>query len=178
MSKALLAVAVFLFVGAMSEFVQQDPVIYHAPGQPVTINEVLATMTTSYMLKRAPGDRQFMYIVFSALPIGLACLWRAFDRRQTHRPKAVRAFGAVLFVFGSMFAGMIPAFSAISPSLPGRPSPVAPVFALAAVFLAASWPLCFGLRLVGGRPQSGAGPAESVPPSGNAPPGRRHLTEE
>jgi hypothetical protein len=148
MSKTLLVIAVLLFVGAMSEFVQQDSVGYHVPGTPVTINEILATMTTSYMLKHAPGDRQLLYVVFSALPIGLAYLWAAFDRRQARRPKIARAFGAALFVFGAMFAGTLPAFSAISPARSGTSpwSAIVPAFALAAVFLAASWPLCFGLR--------------------------------
>jgi hypothetical protein len=143
-----MGIAVFLFLGAMSEFVQQDPVSYHLPGQPVTINEVLATMTTSYMLKHAPSDRQLLYVVFSVLPIGLAYLWGAFDRRQAHRPKVARFFGAVLFVFGSMFASVVPAFAAIAPTKLGTPSPeVVKIVGLALVFLAASWPLCFGRRL-------------------------------
>ena len=151
MSKTLIVIAVLLFIGAMSEFVQQDPVSYHDPGTPVTINEVLATMTTRYMLKHAPGDRQLLYVAFSALPIVLAYLWRAFDRRQAHRPKVARAFGGTLFIFGAMFAGTLPAFSAISPARSGASpwSAVVPAFALAAIFLAASWPLCFGLRPAG-----------------------------
>jgi hypothetical protein len=148
MSKTLMVITSLLFVGAMSDFVKQDPVVYHVPGQAVTINEVLATMTTSYMLHHAPDDRQFLYVVFSALPIGLACLWGVFDRRQARRPKVARVFGGLLFVMGSGFAGMLPAFSAINPTNAGSLwHSVVPGFVLAAVFLAASWPLCFRLRL-------------------------------
>jgi hypothetical protein len=151
MSKTLIVIAVLLFISAMSAFIQQDPVSYHVAGTPVTINDVLATMTTSYMLKHAPGDRQLLYVAFSALPILLAYLWRAFDRRQAHRPKVARAFGAALFIFGAMFAGTFPAFSAINPARPEASpwSAAVPAFALAAVFLAASWPLCFSLRPAG-----------------------------
>lgn len=40
MSKTLIVIAVLLFVGAASDFVKQDPVINHVPGQPVAINGV------------------------------------------------------------------------------------------------------------------------------------------
>ena len=146
MAKTLMVITVFLFVGAISEFVQPDPVTYHVPGQPVTINDVLATMTTSYLVKHAPGERQFLYVVLSALPIGLAYLWGAFDRKQAHRPKIARFFGGALFVLGSVSAGMLPAFLIISPTKTGASwSSIMSTFAFAAVFLAASWPLCFGL---------------------------------
>lgn len=147
MSKTLITIAVLLFIGAMSEFLQSDPVVYHVPGQPVTINDVLATMTTSYMLKHASAERQVLYLLFSAVPVGLAYLWAAFDRRQAHRPKVARVFGSVLFLFGAMFAGMLPAFLAISPVKEGSPGAgLLPAFGFAAAFLAASWPLCFGWR--------------------------------
>jgi hypothetical protein len=150
MSKALMIITVFFFFGAMSDFIKEDPVVYHVPGQPVTINEVLATMTTSYMLHHASEERQLLYVVFSALPIGLAFLWGAFDRRQSHRSKLARAFGGTLFVFGSMFAGMLPAFSVVNPTNADKfAATIGPGFALAAVFLAASWPLCFRLSLAG-----------------------------
>ena len=119
-AKTLMVITVFLFVGAISEFVQPDPVTYHVPGQPVTINDVLATMTTSYLVKHAPGERQFLYVVLSALPIGLAYLWGAFDRKQAHRPKIARFFGGALFVLGSMSAGMHPAFPNHQPDKDGR----------------------------------------------------------
>jgi hypothetical protein len=148
MSKALMIITVFLFFGAMSDFIKEDPVVYHVPGQPVTVNEVLATMTTSYMLHHASEERQLLYVVFSVLPIGLAFLWGAFDRRQSHRSKLARAFGGTLFVFGSMFAGMLPAFSVLNPTNADKFwTTIAPGFVLAAVFLAASWPLCFRLNL-------------------------------
>ena len=150
MAKTLMVITVLLFVGAVSEFVQPDPVTYHLPGQPVTINDVLATMTTSYLLKHAPGDRQLLYVLFSALPIGLAYLWGAFDRKQTHRPIVARFFGGTLFVLGSMCAGVFPAFLMISPMKSAASwSAIMPIFAFAAVFLATSWPLCFGLSQAG-----------------------------
>jgi hypothetical protein len=143
-----MSIAVLLFLGAVSEFFARAPVSHRTYGQPVSINDVLATMTTSYMLKHAPEDRQLLYVLFSAVPIGLACLWRAFDQRQKHRPKIARAIGAALFLFGAMCAGTMSAFSVISPTMSGGTwiGAVMPAFVLAAIFLAASWPLCFAFR--------------------------------